>query len=295
MADSEKGALLPEILRDGYGYSPKKITRDASLSIEAKAIYAYLASFADEEGKAYPGIELMCHELNISENRFHKHKKQLIDHGYISVHRERKESGWSNNIYCLSGYSVTRQNVGIGNEVIRNVGIQNVGIGFEAIGNEGTIITSLNNTSLNNTSLNNTNVKKKELVEQKPDSIPYGEIIDYLNQKTGKSFKHTSAGHRKGIKARWNEAYRLDDFKKVIDIKCDDWMKDNNMAQYLRPSTLFGTKMDQYLNQVRQNSSPGRTLGTGTGIYGQTFSKAADPALSDEDRKRINEISDQLI
>lgn len=41
--------------------------------------------------KAYPGIELICHELNISENRFHKHKKQLIDHGYMSVTRERKE------------------------------------------------------------------------------------------------------------------------------------------------------------------------------------------------------------
>ena len=285
MADSEKGALLPEILRDGYGYSPKKITRDASLSIEAKAIYAYLASFADEEGKAYPGIELICHELNISENRFHKHKKQLIDHGYISVYRERKESGWGNNIYCLSGYSVTRQNVGIRNEGIQNVGIQNV-----AIGNEGTINTSLINTSLINTSLN-----KKELVEQKPDPIPYREIIDYLNQKTGKSFKHSAAGHRKAIKARWNDGYRPDEFKKVIDNKCDDWLKDTKMAQYLQPSTLFGTKMDQYLNQVRQSNSPGRTLGNGSGIYGQTFSKAADPALSDEDRKRISEISDQLI
>ena len=246
MADSEKGALLPEILRDGYGYSPKKITRDASLSIEAKAIYAYLASFADEEGKAYPGIELICHELNISENRFHKHKKQLIDHGYITVHRERKDSGWSNNIYCLSGYSVTRQNIGIGNE-----GIRNVGIGFEAIGNEGTIITSLNNTSLINTNLN-----KKQLVEQKPDPpIPYREIIDYLNQKAGKNFKHSAAGNKKVIKARWNEGYRLDDFEKVIEVKSAEWLNDSNMNQYLQPSTLFGNKFDQYLNQRKGNSN----------------------------------------
>ena len=245
MADSEKGALLPEILKDGYGYSPKKITRDASLSIEAKAIYAYLASFADEEGKAYPGIELICHELNISENRFHKHKKQLIDHGYISVYRERKESGWGNNIYCLSGYSVTRQNVGIRNEGIQNVGIQNVGIG-----NEGTIITSLINTNLINTNLN-----KKELVEQKPDPIPYREIIDYLNQKAGKSFKHSAAGNKKVIKARWNEGYKLDQFKRVVDNKCQDWLNDEKMSQYLQPSTLFGNKFDQYLNQRKGNSN----------------------------------------
>ena len=245
MADSEKGALLPEILKDGYGYSPKKITRDASLSIEAKAIYAYLASFADEEGKAYPGIELICHELNISENRFHKHKKQLIDHGYISVYRERKESGWGNNIYCLSRYSVTRQNVGIRNEGIQNVGIQNVGIG-----NEGTIITSLINTNLINTNLN-----KKELVEQKPDPIPYREIIDYLNQKAGKSFKHSAAGNKKVIKARWNEGYKLDQFKRVVDNKCQDWLNDEKMSQYLQPSTLFGNKFDQYLNQRKGNSN----------------------------------------
>ena len=250
MADSEKGALLPEILRDGYGYSPKKITRDASLSIEAKAIYAYLASFADEEGKAYPGIELICHELNISENRFHKHKKQLIDHGYISVYRERKESGWGNNIYCLSGYSVTRQNVGIRNEGIQNVGIQNVGIQNVGIGNEGTIITSLINTNLINTNLN-----KKELVEQKPDPIPYREIIDYLNQKAGKSFKHSAAGNKKVIKARWNEGYKLDQFKRVVDNKCQDWLNDEKMSQYLQPSTLFGNKFDQYLNQRKGNSN----------------------------------------
>ena len=285
MADSEKGALLPEILRDGYGYSPKKITRDASLSIEAKAIYAYLASFADEEGKAYPGIELMCHELNISEKRFHRHKKQLIDQGFITLERERTDNGWSNNIYTLVGYSVTSRFVPLQNVPLRNVPLQNV-----TLQNDPTIITSLNNTSLINTNLN-----KKELVEPKPDPIPYREIIDYLNQKTGKSFKHSAAGHRKSIKARWNEGYRLDDFEKVIDTKCGDWLKDTNMAQYLRPATLFGTKMDQYLNQVRQSNSPGRTLGNGSGIYGQTFSKAADPALSDEDRKRINEISDQLI
>ena len=141
----------------------------------------------------------------------------------------------------------------------------------------------------------NTNLNKKEFVDQKPGPIPYREIIDYLNQKTGKSFKHSAAGHRKAIKARWNEGYRPDDFKKVIDNKCSDWLKDTKMVQYLQPSTLFGTKMDQYLNQVRQNSNPGKTLGNGSGIYGQTFTKDSDPALSDEDRKRINEISDQLI
>lgn len=245
MADSEKGALLPEILKDGYGYSPKKITRDASLSIEAKAIYAYLASFADEEGKAYPGIELMCHELNISEKRFHRHKKQLIDQGFITLERERTDNGWSNNIYTLVGYSVTSHFV-----PLRNVPLRNVPLQIVTLQNDPTIITSLNNTSLINTNLN-----KKELVEQKPDPIPYREIIDYLNQKAGKSFKHSAAGNKKVIKARWNEGYKLDQFKRVVDNKCQDWLNDEKMSQYLQPSTLFGNKFDQYLNQRKGNSN----------------------------------------
>lgn len=79
------------------------------------------------------------------------------------------------------------------------------------------------------------------------DPIPYSEIISYLNEKTGKSFKN-AAGHQKYIRARWNEGQRLDDFKRVIDLKSADWLHDDKMAKYLQPSTLFGTKFDSYLN-----------------------------------------------
>ena len=53
--------------------------------------------------------------------------------------------------------------------------------------------------------------------------IPYKEIVDYLNEKTGKNFKHKTAKTRKFIEARWNQDFRLDDFKKVIDVKTDEW------------------------------------------------------------------------
>ena len=35
----------------------------------------------------------------------------------------------------------------------------------------------------------------------------------------------------------------------VIDKKAADWLGDPKVEQYLRPSTLFGTKFEQYLNQ----------------------------------------------
>ncbi len=89
--------------------------------------------------------------------------------------------------------------------------------------------------------------------KEKKEKIPYKEILDYLNQKTGSHYKDVK-GNQKLIKARWHEGYRLDDFKKVIDNKTDAWLgvvaKDGReMSQFLRPSTLFGNKFDQYLNE----------------------------------------------
>ena len=112
-----------------------------------------------------------------------------------------------------------------------------------------------NELHINKNEKNEKNEKKKDIVEQELDPIPYREIIDYLNQKAGKNFKHSAAGNKKVIKARWNEGYRVDEFKRVIDVKAAEWLNDENMNQYLQPSTLFGNKFDQYLNQRKGNSS----------------------------------------
>ena len=81
-------------------------------------------------------------------------------------------------------------------------------------------------------------------------NIPYKEIIDYLNERTGSNYRHTTKKTKDLIKARFNEGFNLDDFKIVIDKKCVEWINDNNMNKYLRPETLFGTKFEGYLNQT---------------------------------------------
>mgnify|MGYP001008931975 CR=1 FL=1 len=83
---------------------------------------------------------------------------------------------------------------------------------------------------------------------KEPDNIPYKEIIDYLNSKTGKNYRDNVQKNRSLIKARWSEGYRLNDFKQVIDNMVKDW-SGTKYAKYLRPETLFGTKFDGYLNQ----------------------------------------------
>jgi uncharacterized phage protein (TIGR02220 family) len=81
------------------------------------------------------------------------------------------------------------------------------------------------------------------------DPIPYAEIVNYLNEKTGKSYGHKTVKTRKNIHARFAEGYGIDDFKKVIDKKVKEWLADEKMKNYLRPDTLFSTKFEWYLNQ----------------------------------------------
>ncbi|MFL2063270.1 phage replisome organizer N-terminal domain-containing protein [Latilactobacillus sakei] len=101
--------------------------------------------------------------------------------------------------------------------------------------------------------------KESKTLSGNPDPIPYDEIISYLNQVTSKSFKNVET-HKKLIRARWHEKATLDDFKKVIDNKSSEWLG-TDMAKYLQPSTLFGNKFDQYLNQTNAIKQKGGSYG----------------------------------
>ena len=88
----------------------------------------------------------------------------------------------------------------------------------------------------------------KAIVELKPDIAE--KVIQYLNDKTGKSFRNVKT-HTDKINARIKEGATLTDLINVIDRKCAEWLDDDNMSQYLRPATLFcAEKFNNYLGQV---------------------------------------------
>lgn len=111
----------------GYGTVYKEVLKDKELSIEAKAIYSYLSSYAGGKDTAFPSIGLICHELNISEKRFYKHRKELLDKNIISKTRERTNNGFSKTIYTINHHFVHGQFVRVRNVHGQNVHGQNVG------------------------------------------------------------------------------------------------------------------------------------------------------------------------
>lgn len=88
------------------------------------------------------------------------------------------------------------------------------------------------------------------------------EIIDYLNSKIGTHYRATTRKTQSLIKARMNEGFTVDDFKKVIDNKSAEWGKDSKMNKYLRPETLFGTKFESYLNQAAVKTKKSKRINT---------------------------------
>lgn len=117
-------------------------------------------------------------------------------------------------------------------------------------------ISSITNHNQENNKKDNRVIGKEEKEEETKvevldnNSKKYYEIVSYLNQVCGTSYRPTSKETQKHIKARLNDGFNVDDFKQVIDNMAYKWLKDEKMNRYLRPETLFGTKFESYLNEI---------------------------------------------
>lgn len=89
----------------------------------------------------------------------------------------------------------------------------------------------------------------------------YAEVIDYLNEKAGTKFKHSTKKTKEFISARINENFTREDFFLVIDYCCMNWKgktfaNGNKGDDYLQPSTLFNNKFDERLQKALKESKP---------------------------------------
>ena len=93
------------------------------------------------------------------------------------------------------------------------------------------------------------NIVDNNIVEnaEKHNMKTITEIVDYLNEKAHKNYRSNNKTTMRHINARLKEGRTLSDFKQVIDNRCATWLG-TDMEQYLRPSTLFGSKFEDYLN-----------------------------------------------
>ena len=238
--------------RDFKGvWIPKEIWLSTDLKVMEKLILVEIDSLDNEDG-CFASNEHFSKFFSLSKNRCSEIIKSLEKKGYIKI----------DYIYQEGSKAISRRVI----RCVRNIdgGIRNIDNPIRKTEEGYSENREDNNTSFNNTFSNTSN--KKDIVEQSSTTpLPYEEIVQYLNQKTGKNFKHTSKATQRHIKARFADGFTLDDFKQVIDTKTSQWLKDKKMSAYLRPDTLFGTKFESYLNEVsakpKQDTSFSESLG----------------------------------
>ena len=221
--------------RDFKGvWIPKEIWLSTDLKVMEKLILVEIDSLDNEDG-CFASNEHFSKFFSLSKNRCSEIIKSLEKKGYIKI----------DYIYQEGSKAISRRVI----RCVRNIdgGIRNIDNPIRKAEEGYSENREDNNTSFNNTFSNTSN--KKDIVEQSSTTpLPYEEIVQYLNQKTNKNFKHTSKVTQRHIRARLAEGFTVSDFKQVIDNKCNDWLRDQKMKEYLRPETLFGTKFESYLN-----------------------------------------------
>ena len=226
-----------EVEKFQYFQLPKWLFKEPykKLSNNAKIMYALLynrldlsleSKWHDRNGKVFMYFTTaeFCEELGCSEKTVTKIKKELVISGLLR--EERQGLTKPNRLYIL-GPKIVKQEPPE-TEKIQSRTVENTALDTQEV---QTIKTDIRKTDIDNNKL----------------SI-YKEIISYLNLKAKKNFKINTASHQKFIKARLKEGYVLEDFKKVVDVMVAKW-KGTDYEQYLQPQTLFGNKMDNYLNQ----------------------------------------------
>ena len=90
-----------DVLSMGYGVIPNRMISDPHLSIEAKGIYCYIAACTGSGETDFPSVDLICSDLKISNQRFRKHKKELVERGYLTIESGQHKGKFSNNRYIL--------------------------------------------------------------------------------------------------------------------------------------------------------------------------------------------------
>lgn len=229
-----------------YSIIPASVRYDKELKANEKLLYGEITALANKNGYCWAENNYFAKLYDVHKITVSNWISNLERQGYISIKLE----------YIKGTKQVSKRYIYLNDNPTpisektnryKSKDLQGINEKTNAPISEKTK-EELNNTSVNNTSIN------KDHSTAKAERIPYKSIIGYLNEKTGKRYSHTANKNKDLIKARWNEGFKEEDFKRVIDTKVEEWSRNEKMKQYLRPVTLFSNKFDEYLNQAPKKS-----------------------------------------
>lgn len=227
---------------------PVAVAHDNRLKDKDKLLYGEIYAMLNVTNSFFMSNSNMAKRLGCTVRTVSRSLERLEKYGYIN----RK------NIY--EGKQIIRREIMLGSDENVHAGIDKNAVGVweqKSIGYRQECREGLDTDGPDNRTIKRAiNRSEEDILSGKPDHAPYQEILDYLNTKAGTRYRASSKATQRLIRARMNEHFVVEDFKKVIDIKVAAWKDDPKMSQYLRPVTLFSTKFESYLNEQTPKRQP---------------------------------------
>ena len=202
--------------------------RDKRLSLKAKGLLSVVLSLPDNWDYSVAGLCAICKEGISAVNSA---LDELKKYGYLTVRKimpNESESGRIEYEYIFREQPEAEQ----AEQPNRKQDAEKQDIDFLPLENHR----QLNTNKLNTNKLNTNNIYI---------------VVEHLNSVVGSHYRADSADTKRLLSALFDNGYTIDDIISVIDKKASEWLG-TEYARYLRPSTLFGTRFEEYLNAPTQ-------------------------------------------
>ena len=250
----------------GHGFIMTSRPLAWAVGLNASVLLGELCSRQAQHGADFWATnEQLGNATTLSERELRGASKRLIEAGFIKVEKKGlpARNHYTVNVDALVEFfseDVESRDLDSGgddcscdDQSLRNVSdqsLQNVAtISHETLAH-------IKNDSKNETTRTNKHMVRKEASAQRPaPSRPWNEeegnkvaeVVKALNEETRAHYRPTSKATMRHILARLREGFTVDDCREVIRKKSEEW-SGTEMAKYLRPETLFGSKFESYLN-----------------------------------------------
>jgi uncharacterized phage protein (TIGR02220 family) len=233
------------------------------MPMSARCLYFTLGMLADDDGFVGSPKAIM-RQCGASEDdmRILVSKKYVLgfDSGVIVIKHWRLNNYLRNDRHVQTTYTEELDTLGIDDKGAYTQNVEKMERLPVGIPNDNQVVGSrYTQDRIGKDSIdNNIYSRAEDSPTARPEQADVTEVVEYLNQAAGTSFKKNTPKTVRAVKARMKEGFTVEDFKAVIDKKVREW-KGTDMQKYIRPETLFGTKFEGYLNQqiVKGKAPPG--------------------------------------
>lgn len=210
--------------------------RESEMSLKAKGLLSVMLSLPDDWDYSIAGIVAICKE---NESAIKTTLQELKRFGYLKVTKNMPGETPNGRIeYVYEVFEKPQKQEG------GFLGLEILPLEIQPLENQGQLNTKESNTYY------------PLYAPHTEPANEVNEVIAYLNEKTGSSFKPSTQSTRSQIQARLKDGFTVEDCKRVIDDRVKEWTG-TKWEQYLRPSTLFApSKFEGYLNAAPKDKPP---------------------------------------